>query len=232
MPAGSQVANPGEGTVIMGAYKGLWNDLDIGNTLDGFRFNCSESAIPIVSDITGSIVVDELHTGINLSITMVLQHWNAQAIEPMIWWHGNSVPADYEWGLTDGAGQSKWEAAKPLILYACDATGFALAGTSETPSTITPSTGASASNPYIDPLDITFFKAILQKDQNLEIQLANQPRFLELTLDIFPVANATLVGSEVDEFDPALPDAVIRPNGCGKLRFFHATRGASPSITP
>lgn len=231
----SQIANHGEGTVVVGAYHALWDDLDVGSTVDGFTVNSATTAIPITSDSTGTTIVDEIHTGLNMTISMVLQHWNAQAIEPMIWWHGNSRPVDYEWGTTDGVGQSRWAAAKPLILYACDAVGFANsvgeldAGDipQDAATTITRPTGASVRNPFIDPLDMIFYKTILRKDENLEIILANRPRYLPITLEVMPVKRLT--GTD---FTPNTPDNELRPNGCGRMAFFNATRGASPSVTP
>lgn len=225
--AGSQVAAPGEGTIIQGGYKGLWNDLDLGITLDGFKINHSEQAVPIVSDLTGSAMYDDISTGIQMSVSMVLQHWNAQAIEPLMWWHGNSNPANYSWGSTDGPGQSHWLAAKPLILYACNAQGFAWEDTDGNTVVTDPTApAANSANPYIDPLDIIFYKTLLRKDENLEILLSTtQPRFIELTLDVYPVSGQ-FDGSALNRNQP---DRVERPNECGRLNYFSATRGASPS---
>jgi hypothetical protein len=218
-------AAPGKSTVVHGAYQGLWNDLDIGLTLDGFTMRPRTSGIDITADVGGETVLETLYSGMNLSVQVTLENWNAEAIDHIIWWHGNSDPATYEWGLVDGVGQSMWDAAKPLILYSCDAVGFSSADvTGDT--TITPSTGANTSNPFIDPLDIVFPKTILRKDEELEIALSYRPRFITLTLDVLPISNLF----NATDWDPTAPDDVERVNACGQIRYFAATRSVVPPV--
>lgn len=230
MPGFDHVADPGYSNVIHGAYKGYWDDLDMGLTQDGFTLRQQETGEDITADVTGDTIIDSIFRGIRPSITMTLENWNAQAIEPMIWWHGNSVPAQYEWGLSDGVGQSKWEQAKPLILVACAAQGFSIVPAAPDPdnplaTAITNATGAAPANPTIDPLDWVAFKTILRNDQDFDIVFSNRPRFLTLTLDIYPVANQ-FQGSALD---PTAPDSVERINECEKIRFWAATRGTAPT---
>jgi hypothetical protein len=166
-----------------------------------------------------------------LTITVTLQNWNAQAIEPMIWWHGASDRANYKWGLSDGVGQRHWDAAKPLILRACHSTGFVQTpdpnASTSTPTTQTNtditswSTAAAAANPTIDPLDIVFPKTLLKKDSQLDILFSFRPRFLTLTLDVFPISNQY----NGTDWDPGAPDLVSRISDCTKIRYFAATRG-------
>ena len=227
----SHTAPAGKSTVIAGSYRALWNDLDIGLTMDGFTLTQVNTGIDITADITGETVIDTIYSGTSLQVSMTLENWNAQAMEPMIWWRGANNRAAYEWGLTDGVGQRHWDAAAPLILYACQGEGFAVTPSPANPSiddvdtTITPSTGANAANPNIDPLDIVFPKTLLQKDSNLDIRFSFEPRFISLTLDVFPISN----GYDGTDWDEAAPDLVDRVSDCSKIRYFSATRGTPPS---
>jgi hypothetical protein len=205
--------------------------LDLGLTLDGFTLRQTNSGIDITADLAGDTILDTIYAGTMLTITVTLENWNAQAIEPMIWWHGNNDRANYEWGLSDGVGQRHWDKAAPLILYACHADGFSIT----TPSPADPdqpdqntifqrSSGAKAANPHIDPLDIVFPKTLLKKDTDLDIIFSFRPRFITLTLDVFPVANTY----DETAFDPTAPDLVERVTDCAAIRYFAATRGTPP----
>ena len=230
MPGFGHVADPGLSSVVSGAYRALWDDLDIGLTLDGYTLRQSNSGIDITSDITGDTVIDTIYSGTILTITMTLENWNAQAIEPMIWWHGAADRANYEWGLSDGVGQRHWDAAAPLILYACQSTGFAVTPSpgdltvDDVATVITPSSGSTAANPTIDPLDIVFPKTLLKKDTDLDIVFSFRPRYLTLTLDVFPVSNSF----DGTAWDPTAPDSTERISDCTKVRYFAATRGQGP----
>ena len=232
MPGHSHVADFGYSNVVAGSYQATWNDLDIGLTIDGFTLSQSNSGIDITSDITGETVIDTIYSGTVLSITMTLQNWNAQAVEPMIWWMGNGAPTQYEWGLTNGVGLSQWDAAKPLLLNACNTVSFnnpppesVNADVDDQSSAFTPSSQASVRNPYIDPLDIVFPKTILRKDSNIDILFSFRPRFLTLTLDVYPVSNDT---TSQDDWVYTTPDVVKRVSGCTNIRYFAATRGLGP----
>lgn len=231
MPGFAHVADPGLSTVVSGAYRALWDDLDIGLTLDGYTLRQTNSGIDITADITGDTILDTIYSGTILTITMTLENWNAQAIEPMIWWHGASTRSAYEWGLSDGVGQRHWDAARPLILYACQSTGFSLTQPAN-PDPDTPdatvfqhASAAEASNPTIDPLDIVFPKTLLKKDTDLDILFSFRPRYLTLTLDVFPISNMF----DGTAFDETAPDSVERVNDCSKIRYFAATRGQGPT---
>ena len=231
MPGFGHVADAGKSTVVSGAYRALWDDLDVGLTLDGFTLRQSNSGIDITADITGDTVIDTIYSGTILTVTMTLENWNAQAIEPMIWWHGASTRAAYEWGLSDGVGQRHWDAAAPLILYGCQSVGFSVTPTpgnlavADVPTVITPSTGALASNPTLDPLDIVFPKTLLKKDTDLDIIFSFRPRYLTLTLDVFPVSNKF----NGTDWDTDAPDLSERINDCTQIRYFAATRGQGPT---
>ena len=230
-PGHSHVADFGYSNVVAGSYQATWNDLDIGLTIDGFTLSQSNSGIDITSDITGETVIDTIYSGTVLTMTMTLQNWNAQAVEPMIWWMGNLAPNQYEWGLTNGVGLSQWDAAKPLILSACASNNFSNpipTNIDDDPqsSAFTPSSGPSVRYPYIDPLDIVFPKTILRKDSNIDILFSFRPRFLTLTLDVYPVSNDT---TSTDDWVYTTPDVVKRVSGCSNIRYFAATRGQGPA---
>ena len=212
-------AAAGLSTVIAGSYRSFWDELDMGITLDGFSLSQANSGIDITADITGDTVIDTIYAGTTLSITVTLEHWNAQAIEPMIWWMGNSVPASYDWGLTDGVGQLQWDAARPLILYSCHAVGVSVDG-----GTFNNATGVNAANPYIDPLDIVFPKTILRKDTNLDMVFSFQPRYLTLTLDVYPIS----ADFGLTDWNPNQPYDANRISDCSRVRYFQATRGLGP----
>lgn len=222
--APAHAAGPGLATVISGPYKSLWDDMDMGTNLDGFTLRQSNSGIDITSDLAGDTILDTIYAGTILTVTVTLQNWNAQAIEPMIWWHGNSNPVSYEWGLSDGVGQRHWDNAKPLILHACHAVGFDSVDTAGD-TVITPSTGANPANPNIDPLDIVFPKTLLKKDTDLDIIFSFRPRYITLTFDVYPIS--TLY--EGTAWNPVNVDQVERLTDCSSIRYFSATRGTPPA---
>lgn len=221
----------GKSTVVSGPYRALWDDFDMGLTLDGYTLRKSNSGIDITADVAGDTVLDTIYAGTVMTITVTLENWNAQAIEPLIWWHGNNDRANYEWGLSDGVGQRHWDKARPLILYACHHQGFAVDTTPadpdvpDVPTNITRSTGAAAANPNIDPLDIVFPKTLLRKDNDIDVIFSFRPRFITLTLDVFPISNVYEEGA----WDPLAPDNVERVTDCSAIRYFAATRGTPPS---
>jgi hypothetical protein len=223
--APSHAAAAGNSSVISGAYIGIWNDMDLGNTLDGFQLMQKESGRVITADILGEGMIDQIYAGGNYSIQMTLENWNAQAIEPLIWWHGNSIPGSYDYGLSNGPGQNMWDNAKPLVLYACHSTGFDAQTYDDDNNVITRATGASATNPYIDPLDMVFFKTLCQPNEQIQIDMSHKERFITLTLDIYPVANNY---NETD-LDPSAPTLVNRVDGCSAVRYWSATRGTAPN---
>ena len=220
MAGHAHAAGAGLGTVVAGAYRSLWDSQDMGITLDGFTLSQSNSGIDITADITGDTVIDTIYAGTTLSITVTLENWNAQAIEPMIWWHGNGTPALYEWGVSDGVGLSQWQAAKPLILYACQSDG-----TTISEGTISNASTATAANPYIDPLDIIFPKTRLRKDSNIDMVFSFRPRFLTLTLDVYPISNFFEDASYQVDF----PYNAEPVSDCSSIRYFSATRGQGPT---
>lgn len=194
-------ADAGESSIIAGAYKATWNGLDLGLvTTDGYQLRYRNTSIPITSDITGESIIDEIYTGTQPTITMTLQHWNAQGLEALIWWMGTQAGfADYSFGKTNGVGLKGWDAAKPLILQACHVSG------GDTPT-------VSDANPTIDPYSITFFKTLLASNLDLQVVFSHQPRFVTVTLNIFPVSITTP------------NDPPTRVQSCNEIWFWDAVR--------
>lgn len=206
-----QTAPANQSSVVAGAYRATWGGLDIGLVdMNGFDLRYGSSSIDIQSDITGETVTDSIHTGIRPTITMTLQHWNAQAVEAMTWWFGTLRGFDdYQWGETDGVGLNEWEAAQPLILTACHVADGV----------------ASQANPTIDPLSIIIYKTILQSDADISIALSHRPRFITVPLKIMPVNVDGSVWPNV---------TVSRVSSCGSITYWNALRNvvAQPSRPP
>lgn len=192
----------GLSSVIAGPYIGLWNGLEIGHvTEEGMMLRPRQQALPIVADITGEgTVIDKINVGVSVQISFTLEHWNAQAMESLIWWFGNAVPASYTFGKTDGVGQRHFDHAKPLVLTACHSVGGAT---------------ASPANPTIDPLDLTAPRTLLSDGQDLQVLLATRPRYIPMVLDVFPVDSS---------WSPASPEVASRPVSCSNFIYFDCTR--------
>lgn len=195
-------AAAGLSQVIAGAYTAVWNGLDIGQvTTDGYKMRYRTGGYDITADTTGEgTVVDSIYNGLSMTIDFVAEHWNAQAIEQLLWWFGNTG-ASYSWGRTDGVGMRMFDAAKPLVLTACHIDGTGL--------------DALPSNPYIDPLDITWPRAILAPNQDIEFLMSTKPRFLPISVMVFPVDTG---------FSPATPTTSERVSNCSNMIYFVSTR--------
>jgi hypothetical protein len=99
--------------IVRGAYTATWNALDVGNTELGFRESYQHRGREINFDAVGETPVDTIFTGVSMFVDMVLQEYDAAAIEDLRWpWH--SVP-----GQMFPAGDSLWELARPLVLTSC-----------------------------------------------------------------------------------------------------------------
>jgi hypothetical protein len=196
---GILAAPNGQSSIVAGSYLATWNGLDLGLVaVGGYTLRYRNSSIPITADIAGESKIDGIYTGTRPSISMVLNNWNAAAVEPLIWWVGTQNGyVNYEFGKTNGVGLKEFDAAKPLVLTACHQSGGS----------------ATEANPTIDPLSITFFKTLLSPDTDVDIIFSHQPRFLSLTLDIMAVS---VTGSE--------QPVISRVNNCGAISFWSALR--------
>lgn len=197
-----QAAPAGESSVVSGSYRVTWAGLDLGTVGNqGINLRYRNTSIPITADITGETVIERINSGTNASITMVLQDWNAQGLEAMIWWMGTLKGlASYSFGDVQSVGVKQWAVAQPLVLAACNLN-----------VTNQPGSGASPVNPTIDPLSITFFKTLLADDQDIDILFSFRPRFVTVTLDIYPVQRAS-------------GNTIIQPKGCDDMVLWEALR--------
>lgn len=100
-------------TVIAGSYSGTWNALAIGNTAAGFRKNYAYKGRQIQFDAVGEANVDQIFTGLNMTVDFVAQEYDAAAIDTLRWPFASTI------GRVNPAGLSMWQAAKPLILTSC-----------------------------------------------------------------------------------------------------------------
>lgn len=203
-------------SVVAGPYTGSWKEKDLGHiTADGYRLSYNSSSYPITADLTGeNTIIDRIFSGITMQVSFTLEHWNAPALEELIWWFGTGgTPANtWELGKTDGVGLRHFEYAKALVLQSC----HFVAGATPT---------AAASNATIDPLEITFPRTMLADGQNLEILLATRPRYIPIVMDVFPVDGDASPGETSND--------QLRVKTCSKLRYFFATRNltAYPATT-
>ena len=196
------IAAEGQSSIIAGPYNASWNGLDLGQiTPDGYELTWQNSSYAINSDMTGEgTITDSIYNGTSCQLSFTLQHWNAYGVEQLIWWMGNQgAPADYLFGHITGVGMRHWDAAKPLVMESCFFDGT---------STI------SAANPEIDPLEITFGKTLLSNAKAVSFLMASKPRFIPVTLDIFPYTVE----------DVASTPTILRPTSCGAMRFWDSIR--------
>ena len=204
----------GQSSVIAGPYLASWNGLPLGQiTPDGYELTWQNSSYAINSDMTGEgTITDQIYNGTSVQISFTLQHWNAYGVEQLIWWMGNQgAAADYKFGRISGLGMRHWDAAKVLLLESCllgdTGTIGGTAGTASIP--------AVPANINIDPLDIAFPKALLSNSKAISFLLATKPRYIPVTLDIFPYSVPQTI-ADIDD--------VSRVTGCGDMRFWEATR--------
>lgn len=192
-----QAAPAGESSVVSGSYRVTWAGLDLGTVGNqGINLRYRNTSIPITADITGETVIERINSGTNASITMVLQDWNAQGLEAMIWWMGTLKGlASYSFGDVQSVGVKQWAIAQPLVLAACNVNNGVV----------------SPVNPTIDPLAITFFKTLLADDQDIDILFSFRPRFVTVTLDIYPVQRAA-------------DNTIIQPKFCEDMVLWEALR--------
>lgn len=192
----------GASSVVSGPYLATWDALDLGHvTPDGFEIITNTTAYDIAADITGEgTIIDQILSGVSIMVRFTLEHWNAQGVEAMLWWFGEQA-AGYKWGKINGPGLRFFDAARPLVLTACHSSMGALV--------------ADGPNQTIDPIDITFPKAILKGNEETRLLLASRPRFIPVTLQIFPVDSAQYVLAESE---------AARVDNCQDMLFWDATR--------
>ena len=97
------------GEVISGPYTATWNALNLGHTLDGFRWTQRTQAIDINADVFGpGTIIDSLFAGASMQVSFTLENYTAAAVDTLINW----------WTAAE-AGDKRWALAQPLILTSC-----------------------------------------------------------------------------------------------------------------
>jgi hypothetical protein len=211
MPGATGDFAPGKSSVVSGPYVATYNGMEIGQiTPDGYELSWQNQGFEIRSDMFGEgTKLDEIYQGTSARITFTIQHWNAQAIEAMIWWMGNLTDHEnFQFGHIKTVGASQWDQAKVLVLESCFSSEL------EFPLGDSTVLGDNVPNNKIDPLDITFPKTLLANGEAVRFLMSSRPRFIPITLDIYPVA--PLVNN--DYYD------VARPSACSSLVYWEATR--------
>lgn len=210
-------ANSGKSQVVSGAYKSLYEGLDMGLSRDGFTLNTRVMGEDIRADIAGDAIIDSLWQGLEMSVSFTLNNWNAEAVQHLLWWFGDTqdvtdpdipVRVRGRWGSTQRVGLSAWDYAKPLELISC-----ALAGDPDYVNIDDDDTYNRLAT--ISPEAIIFPKALLRKDENYSLLFSSKPRYVTLTLDIMPVnfieTPATIIAGEY-----------TRLTSCNRMTYFIA----------
>jgi hypothetical protein len=212
-------ANPNKSQVVSGAYKANYEGLDMGLSQAGFTLSQRTMGQSITSDITGDAEVDHLWQGVQMSVSFVLNNWNAEAVQHLLWWFGDTL-SDTDlaagkpgkqirergrYGSVQRVGLSAWEYARPLELVSCQL---------ETPDYINMDDDTAYDNlATISPEAIIFPKAILRKDDNYDLLFSSKARFVPLTLDILPV---NFIETPAD----IIASTFTRPVGCSRMTYF------------
>lgn len=213
-------ANVNKSQVVSGAYKANYEGLDMGLSQAGFTLSQRTMGQSITADISGDAEVDHLWQGVQLSVSFVLNNWNAEAVQHLLWWFGDTLSeTDLDanlvgkqirergrYGSTRRIGLSAWEYARPLELISCE-----LAGSPDYTEMDDDTTYNVLET--ISPEAIIFPKAILRKDENYDLLFSSKARFVPLTLDIMPV---NFIETPAD----IIASTFLRPTSCARMTYF------------
>lgn len=227
-------ATTGKSQVVSGAYKCTYEGLDMGLSQEGFTLNTRVSGQNIKADIAGEAIIDSLYRGIEMSISFTLNNWNAEAVQHLLWWFGDTqdfaVPdtptrVRGRWGSTERVGLSAWDYAKPLELISC-----ALAGAPDY-AVADDLAGADSYTKLqtITPEAMIFPRALLRQDEQYSLLFSSMARYVTLTLDIFPVKYIVDPQAEITE------GKYYRITDCDKMTYFVAqfpVDGEPTGVTP
>lgn len=149
-----------------GAYKAVYNNLDLGLVEDGFTLSYRRSVEDIITDAGGDTPVDAVHRGVIASLSFVLSEWTMAAASGMklLSWpfigDDNAATLFGEMGRL-GVLDSTMIPANPLVLTACNSAN--------------------------KPLSITFHAAILAPDFDVSTLFANRHRKVAVQMRLYPV---------------------------------------------
>lgn len=157
------------GPIIAGAYTGTYNSVDVGFTLDGFRYGVDAKAEMLnQSDVFGETLFDFVYRGADAQMSFTSRTFKAGALTPF-----------WPWGSALG---QIFSASLPIGRLARDvASAFVL--------TVVANTPADASTPTLDTLTAT--KAILAPNTRSDLMFDSRARNVPITLQLLPYESAT-----------------------------------------
>jgi hypothetical protein len=153
------------GTLIAGPYTGTYNSVDVGFTLDGFRYQ-QEYAAEVINqtDLFGEMIIDMVYRGGNAKLTYTSRSYKAGSISPF-WPWGNLY--------------TMFTSAAPIARLARnEAKAFVLTSTPNTPAAASPAT-------------FTASKSILAPGSGGELLFDSKVRNVPVTLQLLPYENGT-----------------------------------------
>lgn len=155
----------GEGTLIAGPYTATYNAVDVGFTLDGFRYSHEYAAEMInQSDLYGEMLIDLIYRGGNARINYTSRTYKAGSVSPFWPW---------------GSLYTMFTAAAPIARTGRSAAkAFVLTAVANTPAAATPAT-------------LTAAKAILAPNSGGELLFDSKVRNVPVQLLLLPYEAVT-----------------------------------------
>lgn len=152
------------GPLIAGPYTALYNAVDVGFTLDGFRYGTSWKAEMVnQTDIFGETLIDMVYRGGDAQLSYRSKTYKPGAVTPFWPWGSLGVLAT---------------AAAPISRLARDVSkALILTAVANTPAAITPAT-------------LTSSKAILAPNVNQELLFDSKVRDVPAVLQLLPYEGA------------------------------------------
>lgn len=153
------------GTIIAGPYTGTYNAVDVGFTLDGFKYSNDYAAEMInQTDLFGEMLIDMIYRGGNARLSYTSRSYKAGSIGPFWPW---------------GALYTMFTTAAPIARTARSvAQAFVLTSVANTPAAATPAT-------------LTATKAILAPNTQGELLFDSKIRQVPVSLLLLPYEGAS-----------------------------------------
>lgn len=152
------------GTLIAGPYTASYNSVDVGFTLDGFRYSQEYSGEMInQSDLFGDMLIDIIYRGGNAKMSYTSRSYKAGSVTPFWPW---------------GALGVMFTSAAPIARKARDvAAAFVMTSTANTPAAASPATATAS-------------KSILAPNTNGELLFDSKVRNVPVVLQLLPYEGA------------------------------------------
>jgi hypothetical protein len=164
---------------VAGPYRATYAGNSVGVTERGFEVEINTFADPIIGDNMADTVQDEVYTGANVFVNLVLQEYNAVAARSLYW------PFHATFGRLGLVGRMKWDLAGSLVLTGLNG-----------------SRAYSTSSQMAGPTTITFSRSILAANFPVRMLFAARHRNIPLRLQAYPdytqAALTPVVGAQDD----------------------------------